>query len=306
MPSCAPGELASGRSRVSREAWDIFTLELFDRHVCNPRARMDSGSKPTASETRPPARVAVVDDDPLSRAMQAHMVSLLGHSAIVETDAEQAVERALAGQFDLILLDLGMPGLNGFEALRRLRQREAIEKRAPVPVIAVTGYASEPDRLRCLMAGFADHVSKPIHAEALDAALRRALTRHAQTPSASAANNPQSDADRLRATVKRLSDAKPQDRSFGPTVMESFALRSQQLIESMRLALDEHDAEQLIRSARAMKSSAEFLGVHRLAAMCAELEQFMLTQRFSAAEQALQDIEHQHQVVLTVLFESAR
>jgi protein-histidine pros-kinase len=267
---------------------------------------MDRASEPSANEARARARVAVVDDDPLSSAMQAHLVTLLGHSAIVETDPEQAVERALVGQFDLILLDLGMPGLNGFEALRRLRQREAIEKRAAVPVIAVTGYASEPDRLRCLMAGFADHVSKPIHAEALDAAVRRALSRHVETAPASAANERESDADRLRATVKRLSDVKPQDHGFGPTVMESFALRSQQLIESMRQALHEHDAEQLVRNARAMKSSAEFLGVHRLAAMCAELEQLMLAQRLNAAEQALQDIEHEHQVVLTVLFESAR
>ncbi len=265
---------------------------------------MDRGSEPSSNKAR--ARVAVVDDDPLSSAMQAHLVSLLGHCAIVETDPEQAVERALDGQFDLILLDLGMPGLNGFEALRRLRQREVAEKRAAVPVIAVTGYASEPDRLRCLMAGFADHVSKPVHAEALDAALRRALSHHAEAASASAANDPQSDADRLRATVRVLSEAKPQERSFGPTVMEQLALRSQQLIESMGQALDEHDAEQLVRSARAMKSSAVFLGVHRLAAMCVELEQLVLAQRLGAAEQALQDIEHEHQVVLTVLFESAR
>jgi len=247
----------------------------------------------------------VVDDDPLSSAMQAHLVSLLGHRAIVETDAQLAIELALAGQFDLILLDLGMPGLNGFEALQQLRKREVAEKRSPVPVIAVTGYASEPDRLRCLMAGFADHVSKPIHADAFEASLRRALGHHTGATGASAADA-QSDADRLRATVRRLTDAKPQDRSFGPTVMERFALRSQQLLEAMRMALDEHDAEQLARSARAMKSSAEFLGVNRLAAMCGQMEELMPSQQWNTAAQLLEDIEHENQAVLTVLFESAR
>jgi two-component system sensor histidine kinase/response regulator len=266
---------------------------------------MDRESESNPSPQRAPARVLVVDDDPLSSAMQAHLVSLLGHRAIVETDARQAIERALAGQFDLILLDLGMPGLNGFEALQQLRKREAAEKRSPVPVVAVTGYASEPDRLRCLMAGFADHVSKPIHADAFEAALRRALSHYASARDPSAADT-QSDADRLRATVRRLSDAKPQDRSFGPTVMERFALRSQQLLEAMRMALNERDAEQLARSARAMKSSAEFLGVNRLAAMCAQLEQLMPSQQWNAAEQLLEDIEHENQAVLTVLFESAR
>jgi CheY-like chemotaxis protein/HPt (histidine-containing phosphotransfer) domain-containing protein len=263
-------------------------------------------SEPGPDQERASARIAVVDDDPLSRSMQAHLVSLLGHRPIVETDPEQAIERALAGDFDLVLLDLGMPGLNGFEALRRLRQRETAEKRTPVPVIAVTGYTSEPDRLRCLMAGFADHVSKPIHAEAFEAALRRALGRQGGNAAAPTAAELQSDADRLRATVRRLSDVKPPERGFGPTMMESFALRSQQLIESMRLALTERDAEQLARGARAMQSSAEFLGVSRLAEMCAQLEQMMVTQQWNAAEQILQEIEHGNQAVLTVLFESAR
>src|SRR5215470_17638494 len=162
---------------------------------------MDDESEPGPNQERASARIAVVDDDPLSRSMQAHLVSLLGHRPIVETDPGQAIERALAGDFDLVLLDLGMPRLNGFEALRRLRQRESAEKRTPVPVIAVTGYTSEPDRLRCLMAGFADHVSKPIHAEAFEAALRRALSRQGGKTAAPEAAEAQSDADRLRATV---------------------------------------------------------------------------------------------------------
>jgi CheY-like chemotaxis protein/HPt (histidine-containing phosphotransfer) domain-containing protein len=267
---------------------------------------MDSESEPSPSQQRGSARIAVVDDDPLSGEMQAQLVSLLGHRAIVETDPERAIERALVGEFDLVLLDLGMPGLNGFEALRRLRQREGAEKRTPVPVIAVTGYTSEPDRLRCLMAGFADHVSKPIHADAFEAALRRALTRQAGRTAAPAVTELQSDADRLRATVKRLADVKARERGFGPTMMESFALRSQQLIESMRQALTEREAEQLARGAQAMQSLAEFLGVSRLADMCAQLEQLILTQQWNAAEQVLEEIEHGNQAVLTVLFESAR
>ncbi len=267
---------------------------------------MQSASQPDTSEAHRPARIAVVDGDPLSSALQAHLVSLLGHRAVEETDPNRALDRALAGELDLILLDLAMHGFNGFEAMRRLRDREAAQSRAPVPIIAVTGYASETDRLRCLMAGFADQVSKPIHAEAFEIALRRTLAHHAGVAPAAVEHEAPSDADRLRATVRRLSDVKPARRSFGPTVMESFALRSQQLIEAIHLALEEHDADQGVRSARAMKSTADFLGVNRMAAMCVQLEQSMLAQRWSAAEQILQDIEHEHQVVLTVLFESAR
>jgi len=261
---------------------------------------MDSESE--AGEQRASARVVVVDDDPLSTSIQAHLLSLLGHRASVETDAGQAVERALAGEFDLILLDLGMPGLSGFEALRRLRQREAAMQRPPIPVIAVTGYTSEADRVRCLMAGFADHVSKPIHADKYEIALRRALS--AGPPVAPASE--QSDAERLRATIRRLQEAPAAERGFGPTVAESVALRSQQLIESMKMALTENDAEQLVCGARAMRSAAEFLGVHQLAAMCAQLDSLLMQQQWGAVETILHEIEHWNQAVLTMLFESAR
>jgi len=266
---------------------------------------VDSESEPHPSEARISARVAVVDDDPISITLQERLVSLLGHSALVEPDAQRAVDRALEGEFDLILLDLNMPGMNGFEALRLLREREGAAGRAPIPVIAVTGYTSESDRLRCLMAGFAEQLSKPVHADAFELAIRRAL-QHTTDAGHGAGADPQSDADRLRATVRRLSDIKPSEKTFGPTVMESFALRSQQLIEAIRQALFEHEAEQVVRSARALKSSADFLGVSRLASMCVQLDELMQVQRWNAAEQILQDIEHEHQVVLAVLFESTR
>lgn len=266
---------------------------------------MDSESAPQPSEARISARVAVVDDDPISITLQERLVALLGHSALVEPDAQKAVDRAMDGEFDLILLDLNMPGMNGFEALRQLRERESAAKRQPLPVIAVTGYTSEQDRLRCLMAGFAEQLSKPVHADAFELAIRRALQNKSDAAPATG-NDAQSDADRLRATVRRLSDIKPAEKSFGPTVMESFALRAQQLIEAIRTALVEHEAEQVIRSARALKSSADFLGVSRLAAMCVRLDELMQTQRWNTAEQVLQDIEHEHQVVLAVLFESTR
>lgn len=267
---------------------------------------MDSESKPGPTQQPASARVAVVDDDPLSSSMQAHLVSLLGHHAIVETDPGQAIERALDGQFDLVLLDLGMPGLNGFEALRRLRERETAEGRTPVPVIAVTGYTSEQDRLRCLMAGFADHVCKPIQAEAFEMALRRALRPSFGGADGLVMEQLQSDADRLRASAKRLTDGKPGDRGYGPTVTEKFALRSQQLIESMQSAFNDRDADQLAQGARAMRSLADLLGASRLADMCAQVEQLMLTQQWNAAERVLEEIEHGNQAMLTVLFESAR
>jgi CheY-like chemotaxis protein len=262
-------------------------------------------SSSTASASPPvAARVLVVDDDPLSSSLQAHLALLLGHTAAIEHDAERAVELALSGGFDLVLLDLGMPKVDGFEALRRLREAETKMARSPLPVIAVTGYVSESDRLSCLMAGFNEHLSKPVQAASLANAIERALgTRNAPRP---AGGVQESDAERLRATVRRLSSVKPGDRQFAPTVTESFALRSAQLIETLQRAVEAQDAEQVTRAARALKASAEFLGALRLAQMCAQLETLATRGEWPAGAELLRGVGHEHQAVLTLLFESGR
>jgi CheY-like chemotaxis protein len=264
---------------------------------------------PTRLPGHKAARLLVVDDDPLSSSLQAHLALLLGHAATVENDPERAVELALSGEFDAMLLDLGMPQVDGFEALRRLREREAAAERAPLPVIAVTGYASEADRLRCLMAGFNEHVSKPVQASTLGASIARALAPHGPDGADAAGDAPpprDCDAERLRATVRRLGDVKPDDRSFAPTVTESFALRSAQLIESLRAAIDARDGEQGSRAAYALRASAEFLGALRLASMSGELDAACGAAHWEAARDLLAAIDREHQAVLTLLFESSR
>ena len=246
-------------------------------------------------------RILVVDDDPLSSAFQSHLLLLLGHSARVLTDAGAALEVAFAGGCDLMLLDLGMPHPDGFEVLRRLREHEARRNAAPLPVIAVTGYASESDRLRCLQAGFTDHLAKPIQASSLSALIERAVG--ACSVLAAAAT---SDAERLRATVRRLAEVKPDDRSFTPTVTESFALRSAQLLDLLRKAAAAQDVGRFRDAARALKASAEFLGASRLAAMCADAEARAATAAWPAASEIVNAMDNEHQVVLTLLFESSR
>lgn len=260
---------------------------------------MSATPDPAAQDTG--IRVLVVDDDPLSSAFQSHLLSLLGHSASVLNDADAALEVAFAGGCDLMLLDLGMPHPDGFEVLRRLREHEAQRNAAPLPVIAVTGYASESDRLRCLMEGFTDHLAKPIQAGSLSTLIERALG-----PRGAMAAGASSDAERLRATVRRLAEVKPGDRSFTPTVTESFALRSAQLLEVLRKAVAAHDVEQFNRAARALKSSAEFLGASRLAAMCATAEARAAEAAWPAAREIVGAMDNEHQVVLTLLFEPSR
>jgi len=274
----------------------------FGDHVDSTPAPSQAGpaNDPVNAQSRAPIRVLVVDDDPLSRSFQTHLLSLLGHKAQSQGDSTKALGEALSGEFDILLLDLGMPGLDGFEVLRRLREQESAAQRRPLAVVAVTGYASESDRLRCLVAGFNDHLAKPIQAATLSATLERVLGEVA-TSEIDPAN---SDVARLRATVRRLNESRPGDRSFAPTVTESFALRSAQLLEALRRGQQQRDASSVIRTAQALKASAEFMGALRLAQMCLQLEHPTQQGDWDAVEAALGQMTDEHQVVLTLLFES--
>ena len=245
-------------------------------------------------------RLLVVDDDPLSTRFLAHLSALLGHSCAIESRPEQALELALADEFDVVLLDLDMPRMDGFELLKRLREAEQRVGRLPLPVVAVTGYVAESDRLRCLMAGFSEHLGKPIHVSALGAALQTVAVRHGQAR----ATGP-SDAQRLRETVQRLSSMKPGERDFAPSVIETFALRSAQLIETLQDALRTADSATWKNAAQALSASAEFLGATRLARMSHDIAARAPAEG-DDLEPRLHAIESEHQAVLTVLFARPR
>jgi len=253
----------------------------------------------------------VVDDDPLSSALQSHLAALLGYDARVEVDPIAAVNDALNGRYDAMLLDLGMPGLDGFDVLARLRDGEADRERQALPVIAVTGYASEVDRLRCLKAGFNDHLAKPILATALGVALARATGRPPDDcPSVDGSLDNtvdpplMTDAQRLRATVRRLAQGPNDEPAFAPTVTEAFAMRAQQLVERLRQSVGARDATQCGNAARALRAGGEFLGATRLGEMCEALEVEATAGRWNAAERTLDALDFEHQAMLTLLFES--
>jgi HPt (histidine-containing phosphotransfer) domain-containing protein len=156
------------------------------------------------------------------------------------------------------------------------------------------------------MAGFNEHLSKPVQAASLASAIERAMGSRSPSHPEGEQRVQESDAERLRATVRRLSSVKPGDRQFAPTVTESFALRSAQLIETLGMAVETRDPEQATRAARALKASAEFLGALRLAQMSAQLDRLAGEGAWDGAADLLRAVGHEHQAVLTLLFESGR
>jgi signal transduction histidine kinase/ActR/RegA family two-component response regulator len=120
-----------------------------------------------------PVRVLVVDDNRDAAETLAFLMSLEGHEVATAFDGPTALTEAARLQPELVLLDIGMPGMNGYEVVRELRTREATKSTV---IVAMTGYGQPEDRARAAEAGFTDHLTKPIVPEKLLALVRTHLT----------------------------------------------------------------------------------------------------------------------------------
>jgi CheY-like chemotaxis protein/two-component sensor histidine kinase len=126
--------------------------------VVRPPA-LPAGSGETAGLT-----VMVIDDNADAAATLRALVEINGHRCVVAHEGEAGLALAREALPDVVLLDIGLPGMNGYEVARRLRSIPALDG---VMVVAVTGYATEDDRQRALDAGFDVHLSKPVSYEQL-------------------------------------------------------------------------------------------------------------------------------------------
>ena len=143
-----------------------FTIEL---PLMQPE-RVERASSDASSSVvmQNPKRVLVVDDNRDAGDSLAALIELLGHQATVLHDGRDALTVALSHAPDLILLDIGLPGMDGYEVARRLRATRETEK---IRLIACTGYGREDDVRRINDAGFDGYLVKPVSAAQLEQVL---------------------------------------------------------------------------------------------------------------------------------------
>jgi CheY-like chemotaxis protein len=145
----------------------------------------DTSAHAAASAPEPGERghVLVAEDDAINQMVIQRVLKKLGYTCDVSPDGASAVKAAAEKQYDAILMDCRMPGVDGFEATIAIRAAEPNGRR--LPIVAVTADALSDARERCLAAGMDAFLTKPVVAAELSATLRRLISQARQAPAAS-------------------------------------------------------------------------------------------------------------------------
>jgi PAS domain S-box-containing protein len=231
-------------------------------------------------------KVLLAEDGLINQRVAVNLLEMLGHKVTVAVNGREAVEAWQREPFDVVLMDVHMPELDGFDATAAIRRQEHATGRH-TPIIALTANAMLGDRDRCLAAGMDGYLAKPI----TEQQLRQALDHHVHASGAEpAAQEDEVDTRQVldrEAALKRLGGGLDNFRALAGV----FRQECSSLLAEIRAGLDSGDARRVQRAAHTLKGSVNVFCASRAAAAALRMETFGREQNLSEAAAQLNDLE---------------
>jgi len=248
-----------------------------------------------------PLRILVAEDDRMNQMFAETFLKDAGHTVSIAATGKQALEMLGTGHYDLILMDISMPVMDGLEATRLIRASRSGAFDPDIPIVAMTAHALKGDRERFLAAGANGYVAKPVEPEELLRAVEQAM-RGGDLASGAAAcdlQNPQSslpDLDREWAASQFA--AKPE---LHGKLVEVFREELPRRVAEIRQALADGDQKQLVGSAHALKGASGVIGAAVVRQCALDIEQAGRSMNHALAGEFFQGLEAASARVLSLL-----
>ena len=277
-----PGEIERCRSLgiTSYLFKPIRKLELLSA-ILQLREQPQTPSAPTPAVTASNSaaqdkgfNILLAEDNRVNQVVATRILTKMGHTITVAHNGVEALSLLAAGSFDLVLMDIQMPQMDGIAATKSIRTRE-MNTNSHFPIIAMTAHAMKGDRERCIEAGMDGYVSKPINVEDLEIAIAKVM--HLTS----------TDARGLRTEGhSKGSPRNPVNLDFGPMlkrlggdeelldeVIEIFVDQAPKHLDTLRRALSQGDTELVERTAHSIKGELGYLGIATVSQKARELEE---------------------------------
>jgi PAS domain S-box-containing protein len=242
-------------------------------------------AKPAAPAVRPARvgrRVLLAEDNAVNQRLAIRLLEKLGHQVVLAADGREAVAAWEREPFDLVLMDVQMPEMGGFEATAEIRRREEATGRH-TPIIALTARAMKGDRERCLEAGMDAYVAKPIQAQELAHAI------HALLPETPAPLPPEPPPDGVDAHQALRSVGG--DRDLLRELVQVFRESCPEMMAKVRAAVATGSGPQLRQAAHTLKGAVGTFGKGQTYEACLRLEEMGRGGDLAGAGVALEELE---------------
>ncbi len=247
-----------------------------------------------------PLRILLAEDNSVNQKVALLMLERLGYRADVAGDGYEALAAVRRQQYDLVLMDVHMPGMDGLEATRHIRAEVPADHQPHI--VAITANVLYEHREACLAAGMNDFLAKPVMLADLRAALLRSrgAAPEALEEQAPPVTDPSSSFDPgPLESLRRLGQIS--GRPILKEILDNYLAETPRRLERLRTALAEGNAEELVFVAHSLKGSSGQLGVQRMAALCTELEEIGRSPDLTGAASLLADLEQEFARVAPLL-----
>jgi PAS domain S-box-containing protein len=253
------------------------------------RAGEEDAAEPATEgkRARSALRILLAEDNAMNQKVALRLLERLGYGADVANNGLEAIEALERTPYDVVLMDVQMPELDGLDATRRIVERWPAETRPHI--VAMTANALPEDREACFAAGMNDYVAKPIRAEELAAALKRVRPLRTNGDGASATVEDISLDDDALQNLRDLGG----DEFLGE-VIDAFLADAPELLATLRRSLDDGSTEELRRAAHTLKSNGATLGAEGFAERCRTLEQRVKSGELDGAAELVDRIEAEY------------
>jgi len=228
------------------------------------------GNDPSRTAEKQPAhlhnlRILLAEDSLVNQKLAVALLEGQGHTVTVVNNGREAVDATRDKKFDLVLMDVQMPEMDGLEATHAIRARER-PSGTHLPIVAMTAHALKGDRERCLATGMDGYVAKPIHAEELFTAIDGIFTN--KQPSFAVGSAPPAGVVNWSEALAAAQGSRDILKSITQAALEEIP----QLLTAIHQALKDQDANKLKFSAHTLKGAVRYFGAHNAFELALKLE----------------------------------